>query len=187
MVIARKSGQKLQWALVKMVLLYIVVPEGSIISVMSYSKDGMPFVDNTTKQTSEPYSGVGYNLYGNTYFVRLDVCGNWAIVTFPSLFTNNLNFFGTQETPFMSAYVHSTPFFGSSFYGDSWSDTSEKTTIVNLFLPCEKCYTEIIHPPIIIPPDVTAPIPLGATGNFLISAMVLTLVYKKFFARYKSM
>lgn len=57
----------------------IMLPAGSVLSGMSYAKQGTPYWDSGAAYfTAKAHHGVGYRLPDGTLFFRFDACGNWS-------------------------------------------------------------------------------------------------------------
>lgn len=66
----------------------LTIPAGSMVSQMSYAKDGVPYAINMTAMLAQDEPGEGYlfETDGITFMmVKLDVCQNWAVMLPPAV------------------------------------------------------------------------------------------------------
>jgi hypothetical protein len=64
----------------------MVIPQGSIVTQMSYAKDGVPytFSESAILMEDEPGQGYFFEVDSQTYMmVQLDACQNWAVMLPP--------------------------------------------------------------------------------------------------------
>lgn len=59
----------------------LTVPEGSIITHMSYARDGEPYVSGQSYITVTEHYGEGYVLEDGRIMFKFEECQNWSIVT----------------------------------------------------------------------------------------------------------
>ena len=57
----------------------MVLPAGSILGLMSYAKQGAPFVDRRGYITLRDHAGIGYPLPDGRTMFRVEDCGNWTV------------------------------------------------------------------------------------------------------------
>lgn len=131
----------------------VIIEDGDVFSLMSYFKDGEPvaYRTMTVAALSSPETGVGWHLDGWS-FVRLDACGNWAIVKHG------------ERIPVLS-YRPETPPSVSVWYPPStppvWNPPPWEPPVV--------CCTVIVPPP--PPPPTPAPVPLPVPALLLGGAL----------------
>lgn len=85
----------------------MVIPAGSFVTQMSYAKDGVPYSMTDSAVLAEDEPGIGYYFErdGATFMmVRLDVCGNWAVMTPPAVVITPL-----APTPIYTTFITPPP------------------------------------------------------------------------------
>lgn len=137
----------------------MVIPEGSIVTKMSYAKDGLPYAakDSAVLAGDEPGEGYFFDLNGVTYMmVKLDACENWAVMIPPSLAIS----YAPEQEP---ATVLPVSYNGTPNDPGTWG--------------CWGCGGEEEPPPACCDPP-PAPVSLPLTGLLLLSGLGLIAATK---------